>query len=211
MPAARSAHPTRVLRGRDSRGAHVARHRARLDAHQGVPGRSDDPATVLAVGSHEWENAFVGRRLDLLARGRLVGCAGRLRGPGRRRARARYGVAARDARRDRRLGDDARLPRVRRARASCWCRSAPGATPTTERAAAVLSELFGVNIPLRWSIAHLYQAILDDEPHVPRRATSSRRSPATCTGSSPAARCSASATRPGCSPSTPTTTTTTRR
>ena len=36
----------------------------------------------------------------------------------------------------------------------------------TGRAAAELSELFGCNIPLRWSISHLYQAILDNEPHV---------------------------------------------
>lgn len=42
---------------------------------------------------------------------------------------------------------------------------------TTERAAAELSALFGHNIPLRWSIAHLYQAILDDEPHVPQVAS----------------------------------------
>ncbi|GAA1713920.1 FGGY-family carbohydrate kinase [Isoptericola hypogeus] len=42
---------------------------------------------------------------------------------------------------------------------------------STGRAAAELSELFGYNIPLRWSIAHLYQAILDDEPHVPRVAS----------------------------------------
>ena len=34
--------------------------------------------------------------------------------------------------------------------------------PASER----LSELFNFNIPLRWSIAHLYQAILNDEPHV---------------------------------------------
>ena len=38
---------------------------------------------------------------------------------------------------------------------------------TTGRAASELSELFGTNIPLRWSIAHLYQAVLEDEPHVP--------------------------------------------
>ena len=37
---------------------------------------------------------------------------------------------------------------------------------TTERAAAELTELFGVNIPQRWSIAHLYQAILNGEPHI---------------------------------------------
>ncbi|NTW40336.1 MAG: ATPase [Cellulomonadaceae bacterium] len=38
---------------------------------------------------------------------------------------------------------------------------------TTGPAAAELSALFGHNIPLRWSIAHLYQAMLDDEAHVP--------------------------------------------
>lgn len=37
---------------------------------------------------------------------------------------------------------------------------------TTGRAADRLTELFGFNIPQRWSIAHLYQAILDDEAHV---------------------------------------------
>ncbi len=37
---------------------------------------------------------------------------------------------------------------------------------TTERAAAELTELFGFNIPLRWSAAHLYQAILNGESHV---------------------------------------------
>ena len=36
----------------------------------------------------------------------------------------------------------------------------------TGKAAAELSELFNYNIPLRWSISHLYQAILDQEPHV---------------------------------------------
>lgn len=37
----------------------------------------------------------------------------------------------------------------------------------TGQAAAALSELFVYNIPLRWSISHLYQAILDNEGHVP--------------------------------------------
>ena len=36
----------------------------------------------------------------------------------------------------------------------------------TARAAQELSSLFAFNIPQRWSIAHLYQAILSDEPHV---------------------------------------------
>ena len=41
-----------------------------------------------------------------------------------------------------------------------WRNTNPG------RAAAALSELFHFNIPLRWSISHLYQAILDGEAHV---------------------------------------------
>ena len=36
----------------------------------------------------------------------------------------------------------------------------------TGKAAAKLSELFVYNIPLRWSISHLYQCILDKESHV---------------------------------------------
>lgn len=36
----------------------------------------------------------------------------------------------------------------------------------TGEAAGKLSELFGFNIPQRWSIAHLYQAILNQEEHV---------------------------------------------
>ncbi|HEY0117722.1 MAG TPA: FGGY-family carbohydrate kinase, partial [Cellulomonas sp.] len=39
---------------------------------------------------------------------------------------------------------------------------------TTERAATELTALFDHNVPLRWSVAHLYQAVLDDEPHVPQ-------------------------------------------
>ena len=37
----------------------------------------------------------------------------------------------------------------------------------TGRAAGELTRLFSFNIPLRWSIAHLHQALLDGEEHVP--------------------------------------------
>ncbi|GAA3649104.1 FGGY-family carbohydrate kinase [Microbacterium marinilacus] len=40
----------------------------------------------------------------------------------------------------------------------------------TERAAAELSDALGCNIPLRWSVAHLHQAVLDGEAHVARVA-----------------------------------------
>lgn len=40
----------------------------------------------------------------------------------------------------------------------------------TAQAAEELTALFGFNIPQRWSIAHLYQAILNGEEHVPQIA-----------------------------------------
>lgn len=40
----------------------------------------------------------------------------------------------------------------------------------TARAASELTELFAFNIPQRWSIAHLYQAVLNGEEHVKRIA-----------------------------------------
>ena len=38
---------------------------------------------------------------------------------------------------------------------------------TTAQAAAELTKTLGVNVPLRWSVAHLHQAVLNNEPHVP--------------------------------------------
>ncbi|WIK64675.1 xylulokinase [Gleimia hominis] len=37
---------------------------------------------------------------------------------------------------------------------------------TTGPAAEQLTKVFKVNIPLRWSVAHYYQAMLDQEPHI---------------------------------------------
>ena len=41
----------------------------------------------------------------------------------------------------------------------------------TERAVVELTETLGFNFPHRWSASHLYQAILDKEPHVARLAS----------------------------------------
>ena len=38
----------------------------------------------------------------------------------------------------------------------------------TEEASDELTSLFNYNIPQRWSIAHLYQAMLNNEEHLPR-------------------------------------------
>lgn len=40
----------------------------------------------------------------------------------------------------------------------------------TAQAAEELTALFGFNVPQRWSIAHLYQAVLNSEEHVPQIA-----------------------------------------
>ena len=40
----------------------------------------------------------------------------------------------------------------------------------TGQAAEELTALFGFNVPQRWSIAHLYQAILNNEEHIPQIA-----------------------------------------
>lgn len=39
---------------------------------------------------------------------------------------------------------------------------------TTEEAAEKLTNLFGFHVPHRWSVAHLYQAMLNKENHLPR-------------------------------------------
>ncbi|WP_396655658.1 xylulokinase [Microbacterium sp.] len=124
----------------------------------------DDPATVLATGSHAWESALQDGRwtygLDAVWEG----------------VRAAYARLVRDA--DDRHG-------VRPATLAAMGVSAmmhgylafDGAgellvpfrtwrNTSTGAAAAELSRLFDVNIPQRWSIAHLRQAVLDGEPHV---------------------------------------------
>jgi sugar (pentulose or hexulose) kinase len=125
----------------------------------------DDPATAIATGSHDWENAFVDRTwtyaiedvwsglqsayADLVAdvesrygvRLETVGALGV--------SAMMHGYLAFD-------DEDELLVPFR-----TWRNTSTG------RASDELSVLFGVNIPLRWSIAHLHQAVLDHEPHVP--------------------------------------------
>jgi sugar (pentulose or hexulose) kinase len=119
---------------------------------------------VLAVGSHDWENEYVDRMwtysLDAVWSGLqaayadLVADAERRHGS-RPETFAAIGVSAMmhgylpfDA-------DDELLVPFR-----TWRNT------TTGPAAAELTGLFGLNIPLRWSIAHLHQAVVDSEPHV---------------------------------------------
>ncbi len=125
---------------------------------------ADDPSTVVAVGSHAWENRFVGRlwtyALDDVWSGLQAAYADLVADVRRRydvplESLAAIGVSAM-MHGYLAFDEDGELLTAFRT----WRNT------NTDRSAAVLSELFGVNIPLRWSIAHLYQAVLDEEPHV---------------------------------------------
>ncbi|MCI0156996.1 ATPase [Leifsonia shinshuensis] len=127
---------------------------------------ADDPASVLAVGSHHWENEFADRQwtysLDAVWSGVQAAYADLLADVERRHgARPQtfaaigvsammHGYLALDA-------DGELLVPFR-----TWRNTTTGA------ASAELTALFGVNIPLRWSIAHLHQAVVDGEPHLAR-------------------------------------------
>ncbi|MDN4613292.1 FGGY-family carbohydrate kinase [Leifsonia sp. F6_8S_P_1B] len=125
---------------------------------------ANDPSIVLAVGSHEWENAYVDRTwtysLDAVWAGvqeayaALVADAERKHGV----RPSRVGAIGISAMMHGYLAFDAAGKLLVPFRT--WRNTSTGA------AAAELSELLGVNIPLRWSIAHLHQAVLDAEAHL---------------------------------------------
>ena len=126
----------------------------------------DDPSTVLASGAFEWENELVDgvwtypldtvwTGLQSAYRDLLVDVKSRFAvEPRSYRAigvsAMMHGYLAFDE------SDELLVP------FRTWRNTSTG------DAAAELTELFGVNIPLRWSIAHLQQAVRDDEPHVAR-------------------------------------------
>ncbi|MDQ4502365.1 FGGY-family carbohydrate kinase [Sinomonas sp. ASV322] len=126
----------------------------------------DDPSLVLAVGSHEWENEFGEGvwtySLESVWSGLQAAYAGLVRDAERRHgvrpeafgaigvSAMMHGYLAFDA-------DGGLLVPFR-----TWRNTSTGP------AASELTGLFGVNIPLRWSIAHLHQSVIDAEPHVAR-------------------------------------------
>jgi sugar (pentulose or hexulose) kinase len=128
----------------------------------------DHDHQVLAVGGHEWENQFVDRTwtysVDAVWAG-VQACFADLASHVRQRydcpletlgslgiSAMMHGYLAFDA-------DDTLLVPFR-----TWRNT------STSEASAALSELFGMNIPQRWSISHLYQAVLNGEEHLPRLA-----------------------------------------
>ncbi|MCU1433190.1 MAG: Carbohydrate kinase [Actinotalea sp.] len=125
----------------------------------------DLDGTTLATGSHDWENQFVDRMWTYSLEAVWVGlqeCVASLLAD----VEQRYGVRPTTVGA---LGVSAMMHGYLAfdAEGELLVPFRTWRNTTTEQAAAELTELFGQNIPLRWSIAHLYQAILDDEPHVP--------------------------------------------
>ena len=126
----------------------------------------DDLGDVLATGSHEWENAYADGMwtyaLDDVWAGMRAAYADLAA-----TVEQRYGVAIETLRA---IGVSAMMHGYLAFDADggllvpfrTWRNTRTG------EAADELSLLFGVNIPQRWSIAHLHQAVRDDEPHVPR-------------------------------------------
>ncbi|CAN5418659.1 FGGY-family carbohydrate kinase [soil metagenome] len=124
----------------------------------------EDPSVVLAVGDHEWENQLVdglwSYSLDDVWAGVQAAYAALAAD-----VQERYGVQPQtfgaigiSAMMHGYLAFDAEGTLLVPFRT--WRNTSTGP------AAAELTSSFGVNIPLRWSIAHLYQAVLDAEPHV---------------------------------------------
>jgi len=126
---------------------------------------ADNPATVLAVGGYEWENQYRDKlwtyALDDVWTG-LQAAFADLVADAERRHGARpptFGAIGVSAMMHGYLAFDEAGELLVPFRT--WRNT------NTGPAAAELTELFGVNIPLRWSIAHLHQAVVDAEAHVP--------------------------------------------
>lgn len=126
----------------------------------------DRKGAVLAVGFHDWENSLIDGiwtyPLEEIHAG-LRDCYSSLR----RAVEEKYGVTLKKLGA---MGISAMMHGY-----MAFDKEGTLLTPfqtwrnsNTEQAADALTALFDFNIPLRWTIAHLYQCILDEEAHVPQ-------------------------------------------
>ena len=124
----------------------------------------DDCGAVLAVGFYDWENKLEGNiwtysQEDMFAG--MKGCYASLK----KDVFERYGITLKKLAA---IGISGMmhgyLPFDANGRLLAHFRT--WRNTITGEAADALTELFGFNIPQRWSIAHLYQAILNGEEHV---------------------------------------------
>ncbi len=126
----------------------------------------DEDNTPVAAGSHEWENRFENGvwtySLDDIWVG-LKDCYASLKAD----VRAKYGVTLKNFAA---IGFSAMMHgyMVFDEKGELLVPFRTWRNSITEEAADELTSLFNYNIPQRWSIAHLYQAMLNNEEHLPR-------------------------------------------
>jgi len=127
---------------------------------------SDDPSTVLAVGGHAWENQFVDRLWTYPLEEVWAGIAAAYADLAAD-VEARYGLPLENVGS---LGVSAMMHGYLAfdETGELLVNFRTWRNTNTGPASTELVELFGANVPLRWSIAHLYQAVIDEEPHVPQ-------------------------------------------
>lgn len=126
----------------------------------------DENANILAIGTHDWENIFENGiwtyHLDDVISGLQSSYASL-----KENVKKKYGVSLKKIAS---LGISAMMhgsialdeKGVLLAPFRTWRNT------NTDQAAAALSELFGFNIPQRWSIAHFWQQTLDGEAFIPK-------------------------------------------
>lgn len=126
----------------------------------------DEDNKPVAAGSHEWENRFENGvwtySLDDIWGG-LKDCYASLKAD----VRAKYGVTLKNFAA---IGFSAMMHgyMVFDEKGELLVPFRTWRNSITEEAADELTSLFNYNIPQRWSIAHLYQAMLNNEEHLPR-------------------------------------------
>ena len=119
---------------------------------------------VLATGSHNWENGYVDGVWTYALEDVITGMQDAY-AKLKQESKQRYGLVPRKLSG---IGVSAMmhgyLPFDKEGRQLAAFRT--WRNTSTGEAAAKLSDLFSFNIPQRWSVAHLYQAILNQEEHV---------------------------------------------
>ena len=125
---------------------------------------ADPDGNVLAIGTYDWENSLIDGiwtySLEEIRSG-LQGCYTSLR----EAVEEAYGVTPETFAA---MGFSAMMHGYTPfdAEGNMLSRFQTWRNTNTQDAADALTELFNFNIPLRWTIAHIYQCILDNEEHV---------------------------------------------
>jgi sugar (pentulose or hexulose) kinase len=126
----------------------------------------EDPKQILATGAHDWENQLEDGFWTYSTEAIWNGLEATLRDL-QDNVEKLYGIRIKNLKA---IGVSAMMHGylVFDARGDLLVPFRTWRNTNTSAAAENLTRLLGVNIPLRWSVAHLHQAALDKETHVPQ-------------------------------------------